>query len=289
MKENPTVEFGGGLGDVILSIYRRDAMEVLDAATRPHNVLVVSNNPHAMELFRWHPNNGQFVLFDLHHKCLELQAHKPDDVIGRIYQFLDLPLSLRTGRQPATRRPVFHSVDAIASAGHLVFQPYAGSAGRWLPAGLIENLLQAFSRLDRTVYVITRSYIRLDGPVSRRTVHPREAFPFDLPHNVIHLDSLSVPATLQLIRDSAGFLGAHSSMVLAAWEEAKPTAVFYNRGNVDFVNPGQGYSFGAKRPDCYHSDFENADVTHALQTLTDAAGLPVIQRAAMRSRGRPDS
>lgn len=270
MTRFPTVEFGGGgLGDLILRLYRQNVHEVLDAATEPHNLLMMCNNPFALELFKWHPNRSNFVFFDLHHKWLEFQkpGDKTEEVIRRIYNFLGLPIENRTGTSRSTRKPTFYALDDLVSEYYYVFQPYAGGVNRCLPKELVLSLLDAFSRLERTVYVVTRSYIRLGGRDANQVVHSSESFPYDLPGNVVHVPDLSVPATLNLVSRSSGFVGTHSSLLLASWLEGIPTAVFYQKGNPDFREPGKGYSFGALSPNCYHSSFDDADVGVALSTL----------------------
>lgn len=270
MRDNPTVEFGGGgLGDLVLRLYRRNACEILDDADSPHNLIMMCNNPYALELFKWHPNRKNFIFFDLHHKWLEFQGpgDSPEDVIKRVYQFLDLPIELRVGMGPATKKPSFHSVDEIVDENYLVFQPFAGGKNRCLPDDLIVRLLELFGRIEQRVYVVTRSYIRLGGRQADQVVHWSESFPFALPENVIHYSDLSVPATLQLIAGSAGFIGSHSSLVLTAWLEGVPTAVFYQKGNSDFQVPGKGYSFGATRSDCYHASFEEAEMERVLSIV----------------------
>jgi len=270
MTNFPTVEFGGGgLGDLIIRLYRQDAHEILDAATLPHNILMMCNNPFAIELFKWHPNRSNFVLFDLHHKWLDFQGpgDKPEEVIRRVYQFLNLPIENRVGTGRSTRKPKFYSIDDLVAENYYVFQPYAGGVNRCVPRELILRLLDAFSALENTVYVVTRSYIRLGGRDHKQIVHQSEEFAYELPPNVIHIPDLSVPATLNLVARSSGFIGAHSSLLLASWLEGIPTAVFYQEGNSDFVEPGKGYSFGALSPNCYHSSFKDVNVKMALSIL----------------------
>ncbi len=66
------VIFTAGLGDVIRSCYLTRSLQHLEEAASPVPVVVASHNPFSMELFRYHRNAAQFVLYDLGHKYQEL-------------------------------------------------------------------------------------------------------------------------------------------------------------------------------------------------------------------------
>lgn len=73
------------------------------------------------------------------------------------------------------------------------------------------------------------------------------------------LDSLTVPASLNLVRNASAYVGSWSALQQAAWFENKPVAVFYpvNWGD---VTKRTGYAFGLDRLDCFRSDFPSLNL-----------------------------
>ncbi|MCB1078389.1 MAG: hypothetical protein KDM63_00150 [Verrucomicrobiae bacterium] len=257
MTERPTLCLAGGLGDIIMKLYRSTGYHSLEHASETTNILLVTHNPFVAELFRWHPNREHFVIFDLFHKFREYvdKGYKRGERIDQIFKFLGIPRSLEIGARKLVM-PNYYAPDPVESDGHVIFQPYAGAWGRCLTPEVIKRLLECFSNIDRRVFVITRSYVRTRG---ERVLHNSERFDFDLPDNVTWRDDLSVPSTMQLLRRSHAFVGAHSSLLQGAWMEGKATVVMYRKGQGDWVNPGKGYAWGARLDNCRHYDFGNID------------------------------
>jgi len=258
---DPLEYFRGGLGDVILKVYRTDAYRKLEDLTRRTIVVVMSTNPYAIELFRWHPMRLKMVLVDLspHFQAYRGEGNTPDEAIRRAFEFAGLPfVGLEPDIQQPTANtgtaPIFHAPDTIDSEGHIVFQPFAGQPGRCLPEATIRNLIDVFAGSRRQVYIVTRSYLREafrhDG-----LCHDIESIGGPLPPNVRLLQHTSVPATLTLVQRCSHFIGGDSSLTHAAWSEGKPTVYLRGRVHTRF----EGYEWGAGRADCYHASYDTVD------------------------------
>lgn len=253
--------FAGGLGDVFRSAYREAAYAWLSSVEEPTAVLVASHNPFTVEIFRHHRNSKNFVILDLGHKFEELVGAglRGVEVTERICSFAGLARrGAVRGSAPKDFKPVFDAPDNVESDGHIVLQPFAGAtdARSWRP-DFLETVVAALRRQPRRVYVVTRGYPRrrADG----RAVHGAEDARRFAGGNIEVLENLSVPASLNLVRRSAGYVGSWSSLHQAAWLEGKPVAVFYPKNFVDVVNR-TGYAFGLDRPDCLHADYSGFSV-----------------------------
>ena len=72
------------------------------------------------------------------------------------------------------------------------------------------------------------------------------------------LDSLTVPATLNLVKSCRAYVGSWSSLQQAAWFENKPVAVFYPPNYLD-VRKQTGYAFGMDRQDTFGREYAQVD------------------------------
>lgn len=248
--------FSAGLGDVIRVMYQSNHYKYICEATEPIHVIVASHNPFAMEIFKFHRNAHNFILYDLGHKYEECirSGVSGIDVTNTLYGFIGASrANFIHGKCDDTFKPVFDAQDEIDSKGHIVFQPYAGSHdARTFKPEFIEKIVTVLRKQKKTVYILTRSYIRRG--ISGKVVHSEENAKQYEGGNIVVLDNLSVPASLNLVKNSSAYIGAWSSMQQIAWFENKPVAVFYQPNNVDVVNRS-GYAFGLDRPDCLHSDY----------------------------------
>jgi hypothetical protein len=140
----------------------------------------------------------------------------------------------------------------------VVFQPFAGSlADRIMPPGFMEGVVKVLLGLPCRVFLVTRSYPRKN--LQGKTIHADEDARRFEGGNITVLEHLTVPATLNLIRTCAAFVGSWSSLLQAAWFEDKPAAVFYPPLWHDVVNR-TGYAFGLDRETTWHCDWNNADL-----------------------------
>jgi hypothetical protein len=252
---------------VIRAFYETASYRLIGEATAPVPVIVASHNPFTMEIFRFHRNAKNFILYDLAHKYEEYLAAglRGIDINRALCRFAGVDHD-NLFRGPANAHvPVFDAPDDIASTGHIVFQPFAGNASyRSLPSGLLETMVQTLRKLPYPVYIVTRSYVRPGG--SGKTIHAAEDARCHEGGNVTVLDGLTVPATLNLIKNCRAYVGSWSSLQQAAWYEHKPVAVFYPENYLNAMQ-GTGYAFGMDRENTLGREFSQADATELAEFL----------------------
>jgi hypothetical protein len=265
--------FSAGLGDAIRVIYKTDAYRQLCEATEPTPVIVATHNPFTSEIFRFHRNAKNFVIYDLGHKYQELfdAGVRGAEVNSRVCEFagLDYADMIRGAARPDFVPP-FDAPDDVGSDGHLVLFPFAGSAGSrtWSPE-FTARVVDVLRRQPRRVYLVARSFVRREA--GGRLIHADEDARRFAGGNVTVLENLSVPATLNLVRRSAGYIGAWSSMQQAAWFDRRPVAVFYPK-DYGCVVRRDDYAFGLDWPDCYHADYGAFDPRAFEAWLRDPTG-----------------
>jgi hypothetical protein len=252
--------FPAGLGDVIRRIYLTRSYKVISESTEPVKVLCASHNPFTSEIFRFHRNSSNFIIYELGHKYEEFlqQGLRAVELDRAVCEFAGVPWEDVIKGRVVDFVPEFDAPDTIQSEGHVVFQPFAGSMlNRTFPVEIMEHVVRVLERLPCKVFLITRSFVRKG--ISGREIHRDEdARRFARP-NITVLDHLSVPATLKLMRSCSAFVGSWSSLQQAAWFENKPVGVLYPDNWHEVVNPSD-YAFGLQRPDCFHSGFSSLDL-----------------------------
>lgn len=251
--------FTAGLGDIIRNCYLTASYQVISEASKPLPVIVASHNPFSIEIFRHHRNAKNFILYDLGHKYQEFLAAglRGPDISRALCEFAGQDYGTLIRGRADGHIPSFDAPDDVDSIGHIVFQPFAGNgAYRSLPPELMEMTATVLRRLPWPVFVITRSYPRLGE--RGKTIHANEDASALAGGNVTVLDNLSVPATLNLIKNCRAYVGSWSSLQQAAWFENKPVVVFYPH---DFAIRGTGYAFGMDRETTLERVFPKADAT----------------------------
>jgi hypothetical protein len=253
------VLFTAGLGDVIRSIYMGKGYRFISEVTEPVKVLCASQNPFALEIFRHHRNAKNFILHDLGHKFDEYQAAGlgGGEMVRALCEFAGIAAGdLVSGPLDAGAYvPEFDAPDDVDSKGHVVFQPFTGSvASRVMPIPFLEALVERLRALPCRVFIVTRSYPR--RAAHGRTTHAVEDARRHAGGNITVLEHLSVPATLNLVKTAAAYVGNWSSLHQAAWLEHKPVAVFHPPNWCDVVNR-TGYAFGLDRENTFHADWQS--------------------------------
>ncbi|MEZ5385856.1 MAG: hypothetical protein R3F13_10100 [Prosthecobacter sp.] len=260
--------FSAGLGDVIRACYLRAGYRMLGEVTRPTPVIVASHNPFSIEIFRHHRNAGNFILYDLAHKFEEFfnAGLRGPDISRALCEFVGHDYAKLIRGDASGHIPEFDAPDRVESTGHIVFQPFAGSASvRSLPSELIEKTARVLRKLPCQVFVVTRSYFR--PGLAGKTIHAVEDARFIEGGNITVLDSLTVPATLNMIKTCRAYVGSWSSLQQAAWFENKPVAVFYPQNYLD-VRRQTGYAFGMDREGTFgreYADVNEEDLTAFLR------------------------
>src|SRR6056297_306290 len=223
--------FYGGLGDIVLRIYQTRFWYFLENTDCRAGVAVASVNPFATELFRWHINRSKLVIFDLanaveHFSGRGFSGTELHEAVAK-FAGLEWPLDWKEYKSspPPGWQPTYFAPDYLDDSGHFVFHPFSGLKSRSLSADRLEETVRCLGELPCTVYIPSRDFIRLEGG---RTAHQAETLPeMFIPDNVVFLKNLSVPATLNLIRNARGFVGTHSSLILAAAHENIPSLSLY--------------------------------------------------------------
>lgn len=266
-----TTLFTAGLGDVIRIIYHRASYRHLCETTSPTAVLVASHNPYAIEIFRHHRNSSNFVIYELGHKYIEfLEAGmKGAEIVSALMNFAGLQMDTLLMGTSDGWTPIFDAPDNVSSSGHVVFCPFAGSVGaRTFTPHFTEKLLEILRKLPVPVYIVTRSFPRNDP--KGRIIHHNENAGAYAGGNIHVLDNLTVPASINLVKNACAYVGSWSSLHQAAWFANKPVAVFYPPDWGD-VTKRTGYAFGIDRPDCFHSDFPSTNFALFERWLRDWA------------------
>lgn len=261
-----TVLFSAGLGDVIRSIYLQRGYEAVSEATETVRVIVASTNPFATEIFRFHRNARNILLCDLGHKFDEfLEAGLRGVELNRaLCEFAGVDYGMIERGAPGGL-PGFDAPDGVDSRGHIVFCPFTGSvASRVFPPGFTERLVEVLRAQPRPVYVVTRSFPRRSP--KGHVIHAVEDARRFEGGNIHVMDHLSVPASMNLVKNCAAYVGSWSALHQAAWFESRPVAVFYPPHWVDVVKRTP-YAFGIDRADCFHSDFPSADMNALAEWL----------------------
>ncbi len=259
--------FCAGLGDVIRVCYQNAGYRALSETTQPVPVIVASHNPFSIEIFRHHRNAKNFILYDLAHKYEEFlnAGLRGPDINRALCDFSGVDYAQLVRGSANGHVPVFDAPDDIASVGHIVFQPFAGNAShRSLPPDLIEKTVQVLRQLPCQVFVVTRSYVRPD--LKGKTIHAVEDARALEGGNIKVLDSLTVPATLNLIKSSRAYVGSWSSLQQAAWLENKPVAVFYPEKHHDATRPTP-YAFGMNRDNTLGREYPDAHAAELSEFL----------------------
>lgn len=249
--------FTAGLGDIIRTCYLTASYRMISETTTPMPLIVASHNPFSIEVFRHHRNAKNFILYDLGHKYQEFldAGLRGPDISRALCEFARLDYAALIRGKAEGHVPMFDAPDDLDSRGHVVFQPFAGnSTYRSLPPAVMEKTVAVLRRLPWQVYIITRSYSRTGG--NGTMIHDAEDASTLAGGNITVLDNLTVPASLNLIKNCRAYVGSWSSLQQAAWFEDKPVVVYYPH---DFAIRGTGYAFGMDRENTLERVFPKVD------------------------------
>ncbi|MCW0217447.1 MAG: hypothetical protein OJI67_03900, partial [Prosthecobacter sp.] len=229
---------------------------MLARTQEPVNVLLAMHNPYVRECFDHHPNKDNIRLYDLPGEYTRLRSLSlsKEEFHASLFRAADLPAQ-QFYDGPAQESPVFYAPDQIRSEGHIVFHPFASTEGRFIPKEIVNEALYICLESGLQVHVVSRNY-------SKRSVnklaHPEESLEGFGPHPNLNLHTdLSVPATINLVKSAALFVGAHSSLLQAAWFNNVAVNLVYPPGYPDF-SPGKlghSYAFGVFFPNTVCAPF----------------------------------
>jgi len=251
------IEFGGGLGDIFAEVMSRGAYQTLSylASDDTVEIVLVTHNSQAHELFKWHPNRRQFTIHD-HGYCIcgtEKEYRAKYELTG-LY-------GLKLPRLPQTRSAsvVFYpSPDDTAILDSLPPQYIAvalgaGTTDRFIPLPLAERIISKLLESGSYVVLIGKNYDR-----SGR----KEPVPNISHANLTNLiDRLSVPGTALMLQRAGGLFTSHSASNLLGWYFRKPQLLLYPESVVArhgmSIEHHDSWSFGVVFPETVHSRFDN--------------------------------
>jgi hypothetical protein len=215
MSTERTYWFGGGLGDVIISIYWYTAYEEL-LTEEDAWVVYAFGNPHCAELFWWLPNRKGLRLVDgngprMHYMEQGVKGTTAPQILewaGRD------PAGLYYGERRAV--PYHWQYDwqapdkLVIDEPYVVIQPFAGDHSRDIPVPVLRRLAHDLLGRGITPVFVTRNFVRVFKGHLRHTL---EVLPADLAR--FKTPEISVPATLALTQKARGVVGMHSALTHA--------------------------------------------------------------------------
>ncbi len=241
------VEFGAGLGDVVTLMYtsaRYNSLESIGPEERV-TIVLMSHNPFAHELFKWHRNAARMEVRDLGFWWPKEDAEKR--------AFHKLPSAQPFVYEVQKSCRFYPSPEDLATlsyleslGGYVVVSASAGGTDRNIPAETCERAIDVFLEAGYPVVVTGRTYgdIRKEVPIRPRA-------------DVINLiDCLSVPGTAMALEQASGVFCSHSAMCLLAWHMKRPVFLLYPEDvrRRDFHSVHQ-YTIGKDFPTTMHMEF----------------------------------
>lgn len=248
-------EFGAGLGDVITLVYTSERYAVLE--TLPPNeramIVLMSHNPYAKEIFKWHPKSNQFDVRDLgfwwpseDKEKRRLHGIPPAQPFHYVRQE-----SVKFYPSPED----YKILETLKSFPFIVVNAGAGGVDRNIPGDICEDSVNAivgrgYREFNFRAVIIGRHYN--DENRKEHQFSPRSGL-VDL------TDKLSIPGTIELIARSRGIVCCHSAMCLIAWYLKKPVFLVYPKAvkDRDFDRPAHQYTLGKDFPTTIHLEFDD--------------------------------
>jgi len=256
-------EFTGGLGDMLHTFYTGDKYAVLESL-RPDEavgVVLTVHNPHAIELFQWHPRVDQL-------RILNLGFHPPD---AAFRERQGIPRTQPPGgggpSWPLAFYPAPGDLQLLRELGRSRTVAFVGSAGmpeRNVPMPVLEAAARICLEEGLVPVFLGRRYDhRFAEWAVPSGLHLEQAAP-EIPGVVDAIDALTVPGTLMALEKARVVFTAHSSMCMAAWFMRRPVFLLYPKAVADVFFPGGhrvalGYMEGIDRPETWDGMFDAYD------------------------------
>ena len=251
MKPVQELEFGGGLGDIIHQCYAGTYYKYLDRAGVDYaraKVFLVTHNPGAIELFKWHPKKDLFDVVE----CGYWLPHQNKEMRGK-WGIPPQPAVIDT-KGPVVFYPSPEDLEILKAVEGRRFVVIAQAAGmhdrnldpQWTKA-LCVRLVEEFG-VD--VALTGKNYGRYGRTEDMLGLTGRGIHEF--------IDRLSVPGTLRLLQQSVGLVTCHSAMNLAGWHMRKPQLLLYPKSVYDrHFARGDQWSFGRSFPETHHACWDD--------------------------------
>lgn len=222
--------YGGGLGDIINQIFRNKTYNSLNEL-KPEDtcdVILITHNPFAKELFQFHPKASQLNI--------SIPGYWGPAQNAEMYKKHGISLSPDNLPVHPNSQPIFfHStedgdmLDSInkLSGKKVVMSAGAGEIERNIPTQLIESISNYLT--DKSIFLIPvgKNYNRpqLVGGGFKR---PEPTYK-ENPLIVSLIDKLTIPGTINLVKQADGIIACHSATCLMAWNLRKPNVTLLPR------------------------------------------------------------
>lgn len=222
------IEVRGGLGDIFIALHDTAAYEELGTLGPDDRarITIISHNPFADELFKWHPRAPQIEILKSQHFFM------PPYNNPRIRREAGIPELPPAPRAPRTRAPILFypsPEDLRILAADLPREPFLAIAptasgmeieNRNFPLEILVHLCAAARTRRIPVVFLGRTY---QGPHA-----PKAALRRPQSLGIVDFtDRLSVPGTAEVLKRSRATACAHSALLLLSWFERKPNFVMY--------------------------------------------------------------
>ncbi len=244
------LEFGGGLGDIFYRMFRDGGYGALETLMPPDraDIVLMTHNPHARELFDHHPRVSQFDIRDLGYWGPEEDAS--------MRQRHGLPR--RAPKSAPAAAPEFYPspldrewIERLRGTAYVVFSVTAGLVERDVPAHLVEYTVERALAHSLLPVLVGRNYPRFN----RREQRVHRPGVLDL------IDRLTVPGVALVVRHSLGVVCCHSAINILAWLLRKPQLLLYPQSVYDrHIARRDRCAFGIDFEECRHARFDSPDV-----------------------------
>jgi len=265
----------GGLGDVLHKLYSQGEyrqIENLDPEDRAEIVLITTN-PFADELFKWHPKRKQLKI-----RILPAWSRHIEDEDSERRARYELPPKSHISRVPHSSEvvkfyPSPSDLDVITRLGNQKYFVFAASSYeeyKIFPPAVFSMICQQAKELQIKLVAVGRNYTAQNG---MRRYEPRDP---ENPNIIDLIDKLSVPGTARVVEGAQGVVCSHSSINLLAWHLKKPTLLFYPQEIYDahvIHGPTRYTTFGLEYPTTRHALFKDCTVEMIREFFTMTNGL----------------
>jgi len=275
-------EFWGGLGDILNHVYWLPCYGALPSMKEGERafITVSSHNPHAHELFLWHPKAAQITICNIGFHCSFQDPSSRDPLkLPRGGCFHSLPGGPVEFYPHPSDGPAID--DARGLGRYLIFACASAEQDKYVPQPIVDAAAARALAAGWSIVVLGRNYIHHLYDFPRDTNSWRKEVRIAPSGGVLDLvDRLTVPGVMKVIQGATGVFTAHSAVCMASYNMKKPTFVLYNEfaKKTYLPKPGepwQGYFHGAGNPNC-----ENAWFPEYTESRMDRwlAGLKEISR-----------
>ena len=254
---------GGGMGDVFNHMVMDDAYAQLDNL-KPEDtcdIFLNCHNPFIKEMFEWHPKKAQLnvIWHGYWMSGEEMDKRRQHGIFTQDNTPPGPKGEVKFYPSDKDRR----ILDALKDKKVIVIQATAGCADRDIPLDQMDIMLNDLRGTGFTAVGIGRNYQRSD----RYGEFTYEKYPWV----VSMVDQLSIPGTVELVRQSAGVIACHSCICLMARHFRKPNILTLPRAinHINGIGRGENnqWTFGLFQPETrlvYSEDYSMVKMAELL-------------------------